>query len=164
MLNKSYIHTQKYPRDVRFQSIAGDTNDFDWYRSRAVCETLGLNLAIIKTNADMTDLNTTVIQYAPNKPRHKHNIPQGLYRSYSRICCWGLEMVHRRDAGRSMAVLACRATGLYWGQCLCMKFLLGRSLASCLTVFYDFGNPNILCEWLILFINMYLPFSLNKVV
>jgi len=52
---------QKYPRDVRFQAIAGYNGTFDWYQSRAVCETFGRNLAIIKTEADMADLNTTVV-------------------------------------------------------------------------------------------------------
>jgi len=67
LLSKSkYVHglnlliLQKYPRDVRFQAITDDNTTFDWYQSRAVCETLGQNLAIIKTEADMMELNTTV--------------------------------------------------------------------------------------------------------
>ena len=54
------LYLQTNPLDVRFQSVTSDNGLFDWYQSQAVCETLGRNLAIIKTDADMADLNTTV--------------------------------------------------------------------------------------------------------
>jgi len=57
------VFAQKYPRDVRFHAITGDNELVDWYQSRAVCETLGRNLAIIKTDADMADINTTVVLF-----------------------------------------------------------------------------------------------------